>query len=124
MYITWKLKKNDAGALDLDLDAGGLYTLQNSQAVRQTLESKLRLFHAEWFLHEDEGVLWIKSDNAQGLIGSKEGSFLISHQLKDIINSDKNIKNLDFYEETFDNVRGDVNIRIHCTDIYNKKMEI
>lgn len=115
---TWELVKKDNGLLDISISKDGIYTVTGTKAVRQELENKLKLFHNEWFLHEDEGVLWLRRDNLDGLVGSKDGAYSIDPQIKDIINSDKYIKKLNSYKSTFDNRTGLAEIKISCTDIY------
>lgn len=115
---TWELVKKDNGLFDLSISKAGIYTITGTKAVRQELKNKLKLFHGEWFLHEDEGVLWLRRDNFDGLVGSKDGAYSIDPQIKDIINSDKYIKKLNSYKSTFDNRTGLAEIKISCTDIY------
>lgn len=115
---TWELVKKDNGLFDLSISKDGIYTIEGTKAVRQELENKLKLFHGEWFLHEDEGVLWLKRDSIDGLIGSKDGAYSIDPQIKDIINSDKYIKKLNSYKSSFDSRTGIAEIKISCTDIY------
>jgi hypothetical protein len=61
---------------DLYLDAGDVSWIDGAEAVAQHIRCRLRMFHGEWFLNEDEGTPWFDSILEKGITDGRIASIL------------------------------------------------
>ena len=81
------------------------------ETIAQRLQNKISLNYKEWFLHESEGVNWFGTENLEGNIGKKLTELVLDSQIKNYINSDKDVSKILDYTTDFSN-NGNYNIKI------------
>ena len=77
------------------------------EKIRLRLENKLRLFANEWFIHENEGVNWIRRRNSEGQIGNLLERFNIESQIRGTILGDEAVEEIIEFESNFSNATGE-----------------
>lgn len=82
------------------------------EKIRLRLENKLRLFFNEWFIHENEGMNWVKRVNNNGQIGNLLERFNIETQIKETIISDEDVEEILNFKSDFQYSTGNYNFEV------------
>lgn len=77
------------------------------EKIRLRLENKLRLFANEWFIHENDGINWIRRRNSEGQIGNLLERFNIESQIRGTILGDEAVEEIIEFESSFNNSTGE-----------------
>lgn len=77
------------------------------EKIRLRLENKLRLFANEWFIHENDGINWIRRRNSEGQIGNLLERFNIESQIRGTILGDEAVEEIIEFESDFSNSTGE-----------------
>ena len=77
------------------------------EKIRLRLENKLRLFANEWFIHENDGINWIRRRNSEGQIGNLLERFNIESQIRGTILGDEAVEEIIEFESDFNNATGE-----------------
>ena len=82
------------------------------EKIRLRLENKLRLFANEWFIHEKEGINWLRRREANGQIGNLIQRFNVETQIRETILADEAVEEIIELKTDFDNATGEYNFDI------------
>ena len=82
------------------------------EKIRLRLENKLRLFANEWFIHENEGINWLRRREANGQIGNLIQRFNVETQIRETVLADEAVEEIIELKTDFDNATGEYNFDI------------
>ena len=107
---SWQTTKNDNNEIDVKIDKN-LILSNELEKIRLRLENKLRLFFNEWFIHENEGLNWLRNTENVGQIGNMLQKFNIESQIRETILSDEAVSEIIEFESNFLNFKGTYNFK-------------
>lgn len=108
---SWQTIEKDK-KIDVYINNKGIVLSDKLEKIRLRLENKLRLFANEWFIHENEGLNWLKRNSSNGQIGNLLQQFNIESQIRKTIVNDEAVEEILEFESDFSNISGEYNFNM------------